>query len=437
MKHLKRICCLVIAAILLTSLPLYASSIIGAVLSTDIKAYINGAEIPAYNINGNMVIVGSDLRNYGFNVVYNNDTRTSSVSYTGNGTWNPISVSSKTTQAIGTKVMDVYDSDITVLVNGNTVTCYNVDGKMAFKFSELKVFGDYYYDNTARTSNLTVGEKTSTSVTPAPTQNQSTKTDVQTESKDTVTFKESVVVDNSECSIKITGIDPDNFWGYSLNVQLENKSKDKTYMYSVESAYINGVMCDPFFATKVAAGKKANDEISFTNAKELISNGIGDFTDIELTFRVYDSDDWMADEVAYPTVHIYPYGKENATQYVRNTKNSDTVIVDNEYATVIVTGYEIDKIFGYTVNLFLVNKTDKNVMFSVDDASVNGFMADPFYAKSVGANKCAFSSMSWSDSTLEKNGITSVKTIEFKISADDADDWFDDDFFNETVTLHP
>lgn len=172
MKHLKHICCLVIAVIMLTAIPLSAATVIGAVLSTDIKAYINGAEIPAYNINGNMVIVGSDLRNYGFNVVYNNDTRTSSVSYTGNGTWNPITSSSKTTQSIGTKVMDVYDSDITVLVNGNTVTCYNVDGKMAFKFSELKVFGDYYYDNTARTSNLWLTDTATTSTVSTPQENK-------------------------------------------------------------------------------------------------------------------------------------------------------------------------------------------------------------------------------------------------------------------------
>lgn len=76
-------------------------------------------------------------------------------------------------------------------------------------------------------------------------------------------------------------------------------------------------------------------------------------------------------------------------------------------------------------------------MFSVDEASVNGFMADPFYATSVSAGKCAFSSMAWSDTTLEENSITDVETIEFKFRAYDEDNWSGDDFANETITLNP
>ncbi len=34
-------------------------------------------------------------------------------------------------------------------------------------------------------------------------------------------------VDNDECSIKITGIEPDNVWGYTVAVQLENKKSGK------------------------------------------------------------------------------------------------------------------------------------------------------------------------------------------------------------------
>lgn len=257
-----------------------------------------------------------------------------------------------------------------------------------------------------------------------------------TEEENKITFEEIVVVDNDECVIKITEIDPDNMWGFSLKAQLENKSADKTYMFSVESAAINGVQCDPFFASEVAAEKKANEEISFSDSS-LEENGVGEFSDIELTFRVYDSNDWTADEVAKETVHVYPYGEDKAVAFVRETRASDNVIIDNEYVTITVIGYENDDIWGYTVNLFLQNKTDSTVMFSVDEASVNGYMADPFYANSVSAGKCAFSSMSWSDTTLEENGITEVEEIEMLFRAYDADNWTGDDFANQTITLNP
>ncbi|MCD7750397.1 MAG: hypothetical protein LUI10_01420 [Lachnospiraceae bacterium] len=262
--------------------------------------------------------------------------------------------------------------------------------------------------------------------------------DTDTESQDAeISFEELVVVDNDECVITITGIDADNIWGYTLNALFENKSSDKTYMFSVESASINGVMCDPFFASEVAAGKKSNEEISFYDTDTLAENGVTEYTDIEMTFRVYDSDDWSADDVVYETIHIYPYGEENATTFERETLDTDTVLVDNEYVTVIVTGYEHDDIWGYTANLFLVNKTDSVAIYSVDNASVNGFMIDPFYADTVAAGKCAFSSMSWYDEDLEDNGITDVEEIEFELTVYDYGDWLGDNYVEDVFTLNP
>ncbi len=251
-----------------------------------------------------------------------------------------------------------------------------------------------------------------------------------------ITFSEVVAVDNEYCTIKITGVDPDNLWGYALNAYLENKSEDTTYMFSVTSAAINGVEADPIFATEVAAGKKSNESISFTT-DTLEENGIGEFTDILLNLRVYDSNDWTADAVVETSVHIYPFGEEKATVFQREAQPSDTVLVDNEFATVIVTGYTVDDIWGYTANLFIVNKTDVAIMVTVDEASVNGFMADPFYADSVGAGNCAFSTMSWSDTTFEENGITDVETIEFILQVYEENNWSADDFVNQQISLTP
>lgn len=53
--------------------------IIGQVLVTDIRAYVNGCEIPSYNINGELAVIVSDLNQYGFTTSYDNDKRLSSV----------------------------------------------------------------------------------------------------------------------------------------------------------------------------------------------------------------------------------------------------------------------------------------------------------------------------------------------------------------------
>lgn len=249
-------------------------------------------------------------------------------------------------------------------------------------------------------------------------------------------FAEVVVADTDECTIKITKAENNLIFGFGLSVQLENKSSEKNYMFSLSRAAINGVQCTPLWASEVVAGKKSNDTVYFLDS-DLEDNGIVTYTDIELTFRVYDSDDWSAEDIINKTVHVYPYGEENATQYVRESVPTDNIIIDNEHVSVTVIGYEEDTIWGYQVKLFIVNKTGKEIMVSISDASVNGYMADPFFATSVSPNKCAFSSVTWFSSTLEENGISEVTELEFTMRVYDNGDWFADDFANETIRLTP
>lgn len=273
---------------------------------------------------------------------------------------------------------------------------------------------------------------------PADTQKQShtvTK-ESQKEEKKEIAFEKIAVVDNEECSITLTELDPDNLWGYTIKTLLENKSEDKNYWFTLESASVNGVLCSDMFSAEVAPGKKANEELNLLDS-DLKENGITEYTDIELTFRVYDSDDWSADDAAYETVHVYPYGEENAAVFEREPQPEDVVLIDTGEVTMILTGYTEDPIWGYTANLFLVNKTDKDLMFREDDTSINGYMVSDFFASTVPAGKCEFTSISWSDSELEKNGITQIEEIEMTIRVYDADHWTEEDLINETITLNP
>jgi len=251
-----------------------------------------------------------------------------------------------------------------------------------------------------------------------------------------MTFEAFTPIDNDECSVTIKELDPDNMWGYTIKVGLENKSSEKTYMFSVNTASVNGVEEDPLFAVEVAPGKKANEEITFSSSN-LEDNGITDFTDIEVAFRVYDSNDWSADAVANETFHIYPYGEDKAVFFVREQQASDQVLADNDRVTVLITDKIDDPIWGYTLKLFITNKTDTEMMVSVEEATVNGYMADPFFAKSVQPGKCAFTSMSWADSTLEENDIAEIEEIEFRLRVYDSNNWSGDDLFNEVVKVIP
>lgn len=113
------------------------------------------------------------------------------------------------------------------------------------------------------------------------------------------------------------------------------------------------------------------------------------------------------------------------------------VLAENEKMCVKITAIEENAIFGYTLKVFLENKTDKELMFTVDDVSVNGFMCDPFWATSVAGGKKSNSSIAWLSSSFEENGIEKVEEINFTLRVYDSNDILADDLLEQTFTIKP
>ena len=246
-----------------------------------------------------------------------------------------------------------------------------------------------------------------------------------------------VYIDHDECSIKVTTIDPYSIWGYRIYVQLENKSVDKNYTFYVEDIAVNGVMCSTLFSTTVAPGKLANDDITISTSV-LKENGIVDFTDIEISFKVYESGQYGTDGIVRETIHIYPYGEDKATKFVRESQPGDIVLVDNQYVTVTAIKFGYTSSGGYEVDLYIVNKTsDTELSVSLDDVSINGVMIDPFYSTSVLAGKSEFSTVSWSSTALKNNCVEDVTDIEANLTVDDANDWLADDIVDKIINIYP
>ncbi|MBQ8836869.1 MAG: hypothetical protein IJ002_05105 [Clostridia bacterium] len=263
-------------------------------------------------------------------------------------------------------------------------------------------------------------------------------TAAQTDAKDTLAIDETVVIDNEYCTVTLTGIEEDDFWGTSIKVKLENKSADKNYSFNVNDATINGVYLSASLYADVKAGKKANDEITLY-VEDIEELDIGQYTDIAITLSVSDADDWMADPVVNETFHVYPYGEENASVFAREAQPTDLVLIDNEYVTLTLTGYEEeDEIWQtYDAKLFIVNKTDKNLSIDANDVYVNDYSIDPFFYYYIPAGVCAVAEMSFDKEELESNDIAAVETIEFELEISDYDDWTADSYATEDIVLTP
>ena len=112
-------------------------------------------------------------------------------------------------------------------------------------------------------------------------------------------------------------------------------------------------------------------------------------------------------------------------------------LVDNDDITFTITGIDENGLMGYTLKVFLENRTDKDLMFAMDDTSVNGFMCDPFWAETVAAGKKSNTTVSWFETDFEENGIETVEEIVFTLRVYDSNDFLADDILNDTFTVNP
>ncbi|MBQ2311608.1 MAG: hypothetical protein II185_03540, partial [Firmicutes bacterium] len=259
------------------------------------------------------------------------------------------------------------------------------------------------------------------------------------ETKNAYTIADHVIIDNDVCKVTVVSATTPKSGGVTFKILLENKTADKKLMFGIDDVSVNGWMIDPFFARSVQAGKQANDNISFSK-NDFEECGITTADKITMNLRVYDDDDWTADEFVDDVFTFYPTGLTDAEikSPERTHVKDEVVVVDDENCTFVILGTHVDSIWGYTISVYLENKTaDKNLLFSWDDVSVNGFMIDPFWGTSVPAGCKKFSEIDFSKSDFEDNDIKEVETIEYNFSVSDNDDWMADDLIDDIFTYEP
>ena len=245
------------------------------------------------------------------------------------------------------------------------------------------------------------------------------------------------LVDNDAVTVLITKIENNEHLGMQLKIQCVNKT-DRALIFSWDTVSVCGFMYDPFWAEEVAPGKKVNSIIDFdTYALEQL--GVESVDEISFTLSVSDSEEFLNEPAANLACTVYPTGKtaETAVFPAYRHKNGETVITQKDGLTFIIESVEDEVSEYYTLNCYIANSTDRNLLVSWDRVSVNGFMVDPFWASTVSAGKQLVTQIYFLRTDLEAQGIEDVSEIEFTLLAMDADDWDADYLLCETYTFNP
>ena len=135
----------------------YQPKIIGQVLSTDIRAYVDEQPIRSYNYQDRTYVMAEDLRNYGFQVDWDGTARTLNITLPAERTVEELPYEEENAilekDTPGQKRFDVYQTDIQVLFDGkpipdenNVKTSVNVNGNTLVLLSSLQYFGEVIWD---------------------------------------------------------------------------------------------------------------------------------------------------------------------------------------------------------------------------------------------------------------------------------------------------
>ncbi len=243
-----------------------------------------------------------------------------------------------------------------------------------------------------------------------------------------VTIEEQVLYDDNDIKITATGIE-DSWAGTKLTLLIENNSA-KSITVQARNANVNGYMVETMMSADVAAGKKANDGLTFQTSG-LKECGIEQIATMEFLFHIFDSESW--DEIV--DTDVIKIDTSVAEGYVQNYDDSGEVLVDTNGVKIVGKGLsDKNSFFGPGVILYIENNSDQDITVQVRDVSVNGFMVDSSMSEDVVAGKKAISAVTFFSSSLEENGITDITDVELFFHIFDLKSW-DTVFDSDVITI--
>ena len=188
----------------------------------------------------------------------------------------------------GSRTAKLFFRDIKIVLNGSEIQPVNADGAAVEPFI---IDGTTYLPVRAVANALGLEVEW--------TEESSTVT-LTTPGLPEGALSEDVIMDANGVKVTYLGIEKtDNYMGgWAVKLLVENTSA-RNYTLQVRNTSANGFMTDCVFSCSVAAGKSAYDEILYYN-DPLQAAGIGEVTEAEFTFHMFDSDTWLADYDSQP-----------------------------------------------------------------------------------------------------------------------------------------
>lgn len=222
---------------------------------------------------------------------------------------------------------------------------------------------------------------------------------------------------DEKCALTLESVGKDGA-DYCWTVQMENKTGG-TLVFTVDRVYVNDFEADPVWAQSAPAMATTASAISWPSAT-LDACGIRSVDRVDLLLTVSPNKDGT-DPIVQEKLTVYPNG-EAAYQPASFTAGAgDTVLIDEpETLLFAATGADPDGAGGYTLNVYLENRSEREQDYTVKNVKVNGQICDPSWYRTIDAGKKCFTYINWYTEDLQHMEIYEVSKIEFDLVASDA-----------------
>ncbi len=233
-----------------------------------------------------------------------------------------------------------------------------------------------------------------------------------------------ILLDTDQCYVEVNGYDLEREPGY-LYLQATVTNKTQSLLCFIGRIETNGLALDYSVYTEAAAGETVTDSFAiFVEDAERL--GVDPVTDVAVTPIVY-FDNVYEDQTVYETVHVCPYGQEDAYTLEWQPEENDIVLFDTKDAAAYILGFEPSAVKAQFlgINLMLVNKTETDIIFFSptfmtyrDDGTSYAFSCR------VPASGVAAATVGWTEEEYHKRDVTDasqLQTIDFELSVNNLD----------------
>lgn len=244
-----------------------------------------------------------------------------------------------------------------------------------------------------------------------------------------------VIIDNEYIKQTVVSADFNYDGDYVLGTTVENKT-DRSLTVDWRICTVNGVVFMVREQLEVQPKSSGVLELEYYDWY-LEEVGITEVDELGFYVMVSDTEErWSGDPLYTGVCYHYPDGKspDEATRFVRQSKESDIVVEDSEDATFIVDSMEFDSFGNWNVNCYFVNNTDEPMIYEVKTLTADGWLLDPYGTLAyLLPHSCCLQSIEVNKQLFEKSGITTPTELRFVI--DKSDVLANDDYFGATETF--